>query len=83
MRKDEGTENLVPVVIVPSTFTGGPRYVRERTQGAFCYVRKYSRLDLLIMFTTNPKWKEILRELDRCYSSHDRHDLVARVLYLN
>ena len=60
LRNDEGIENLDRLVILPSSFTGGPRYMQERTQDDFCYVREYSRHDLFIPFTTNPTWKEIL-----------------------
>ena len=56
--------------------------MHERTQDAFCYIHKYSRPDLFIMFTTNPKWKEIVQELHQGFSAQDRHDLVARVFHL-
>jgi hypothetical protein len=47
------------MVILPSTFTGGPRYMHERTQDAMTYVRHYGRPDLFITFTCNPCWDEI------------------------
>ena len=59
LREDGNTENLGQLVILPSTFTGSPRYMHERTQDAFCYVRKYGRPDLFLTMTTNPKWNEI------------------------
>jgi hypothetical protein len=31
------------MVILPSTYTGGPRYMHERTQDAMTYVRHYGR----------------------------------------
>ena len=34
------------------------------------------------MFTTNPKWKEIVHKLDQGFSAQDRHDLVAHVFHL-
>ncbi|KAL0860054.1 hypothetical protein ABMA27_010369 [Loxostege sticticalis] len=35
MQQDTNTENLERLVILPSSFTGGPRYMHERTQDAF------------------------------------------------
>ncbi|GBP42624.1 ATP-dependent DNA helicase pif1 [Eumeta japonica] len=63
MQQDNNVENVGRLVILPSSFIGGPRYMHERTQDAFCYVRKYGRPDLFITFTTNPKWNEISQEL--------------------
>ncbi|XP_067930639.1 uncharacterized protein [Watersipora subatra] len=51
------------MVILPSSFTGGPRYMHERTQDAMTYVRNYGRPDLFITFTCNSKWDEISNEL--------------------
>ncbi|CAK1599932.1 unnamed protein product [Parnassius mnemosyne] len=56
--------------------------MHERTQDAFCYVRKYGRPDLFITVTTNPKWDEITRELIEGQAPHDRHDIIARVFHL-
>ena len=56
--------------------------MHERTQDAFCYVRKYLRPDLFITSTTNPKWREIVQELHQGFSAQDRHDLVAHVFHL-
>ncbi|GFV11083.1 hypothetical protein TNCV_2718271 [Trichonephila clavipes] len=63
INRNENVEDLGQLVILPSSFTGGPRYMHQRTQDAFCYVRKYGRPDLFITFTTNPKWDEITNEL--------------------
>ncbi|XP_044741944.1 uncharacterized protein LOC123302915 [Chrysoperla carnea] len=67
------------MVVLPSSFTGGPRYMHERTQDAMTYVRHYGRPDLFITFTCNPKWPEITELLRQGQKSHDRHDIVARV----
>ncbi|GFV98002.1 hypothetical protein TNCV_4447631 [Trichonephila clavipes] len=79
INQNESVEDLRQLVILPSSFTGGPRYMRQRTQDTFCYVRKYGRPDLFITFTTNPKWDEITNELFTGQSASDRHDVVARV----
>jgi hypothetical protein len=46
---------LGQMVILPSTFTGGLRYMHERTQDAMTYVRHYGRPDFFITFTCNPR----------------------------
>ncbi|XP_076298040.1 uncharacterized protein LOC143217539 [Lasioglossum baleicum] len=56
--------------------------MHQRTQDAFCYVRKYGRPDLFITFTTNPRWGEIVRELLPGQGPQDRHDVVSRVFNL-
>ncbi|XP_067930983.1 uncharacterized protein [Watersipora subatra] len=80
---DRNANQLSNVVILPSSFTGGPRYMHECTQDAMTYVRHYGRPDLFITFTCNSKWDEISNELLPCQQSYDRHDVVARVFHLN
>ena len=70
------------VTILPSTFTGGPRYMHEKTQDAMCYVRNFGRPDLFVTFTCNPNWEEIKQELFPGQAAPDRHDVVARVFKL-
>ena len=78
------------LVILPSTFTGSPRYMHERTQDGMKYVQKFGRPDLFVTFTCNQKWKEIQENLIPGQSESDefcnvgqnaqvRHDIVARV----
>ncbi|CAH2100128.1 unnamed protein product [Euphydryas editha] len=38
MQQDNDMVNMGRLVILPSSFTGGPRYMHERTQDAFCYI---------------------------------------------
>ena len=71
--------DLGQAVILPSSFTGGPRYMHEKTQDAMTYVRHYGRPDLFITFTCNPSWVELMQELLPNQAARDRHDLVARV----
>ncbi|KAL0830677.1 hypothetical protein ABMA28_002814 [Loxostege sticticalis] len=82
IQRDSNADDVGRMVILPSTFTGGPRYMHERTQDAFCYVRKFGGADLFITFTTNPKWPEIVNELLPDQVPSDRHDLVSRVFHL-
>ena len=78
-----GTQTILPTTtILPSNFTGGPRYMHQKTQDAMVYVRNYGRPHLFITFTTNPKWPEILSELFPGQSPEDRNDSVAPVFHL-
>ncbi|GBP56607.1 hypothetical protein EVAR_80371_1 [Eumeta japonica] len=53
--------NIGQHVILPSSFTGSPRFMNEKSQDAMTYVRKFGRPDLFITFTCNPEWPEIKR----------------------
>lgn len=76
-RTDGQLTELGTMVVLPSSFTGGPRYMHERTQDAMTYVRHFGRPDLFITLTCNPKWPEIVELLKEGQKSHDRHDIVA------
>ncbi|GBM05590.1 hypothetical protein AVEN_94849-1 [Araneus ventricosus] len=76
INSDGNINELGKPTILPSSFTGGPRYMHERTQDAMTYVRNFGRPDLFITFTCNPQWKEITDELMARQNSHDRHDLI-------
>ncbi|XP_071565387.1 uncharacterized protein [Temnothorax nylanderi] len=81
-KQDADVAQLGQMVVLPSSFTGGPRYMHERTQDAMTYVRYHGRPDLFITFTCNPKWKDITDVLLSGQKSHDRHDIIARVFHL-
>ncbi|XP_077264817.1 uncharacterized protein LOC143898893 [Temnothorax americanus] len=81
-RQDADVSQLGKMVVLPSSFTGGPRYMHERTQDAMTYVRYHGRPDLFITFTCNPKWKDITDALLPGQKTHDRHDIIARVFHL-
>ncbi|GFQ85636.1 ATP-dependent DNA helicase [Trichonephila clavata] len=76
---DGQLSELGKMVVLPSSFTGGSRYMHERTQDAMIYVRHFGRPDLFITFTCKPKWPEIVDLLNEGQKSHDRHDIIARV----
>ncbi|XP_072090624.1 uncharacterized protein [Arachis hypogaea] len=48
-------------IILPATFTGGPRYMIQNYQDAMAICRCIGYLDLFITFTCNPQWDEIQR----------------------
>src|SRR5277367_5278029 len=69
-------------VILPSSFEGSPRNMRERCADAMSIFAKLGAPDLFITFTANPKWSEISDNLHLGEQVSDRPDLVARVFRL-
>ena len=77
-----GADNIGRLCILPSSFTGSPRYMHERTQDAMTYVRAYGRPDLFITFTCNPTWPEVKEHLIKPQQPAHRNDLTARIFRL-
>jgi hypothetical protein len=77
-------QGLAPgrAVILPSTFQGSPRNMAQNYQDAMAIVRKYGKPDYFITMTCNPKWSEIIDNLEIGQSAEFRPDLVARVFKL-
>ncbi|XP_063942080.1 uncharacterized protein LOC108218842 isoform X3 [Daucus carota subsp. sativus] len=68
-------------VILPSSFTGGYRYMQQNFQDSLAVCKEYGHPDLFITFTCNPKWDEI-SEAVKSSGAQDasvRPDIVARV----
>ena len=67
------------VVILPSSYVGSPRAVKQNFEGAMAFIKKYGKLDLFITFTSNPKWRETVENLNPGENAIDRPGLVCRV----
>lgn len=70
------------IVILPSSFYGSPRNMRERYHDAMAIVRAKGAPDLFVTITCNPHWDEIVGNLFEGQSPNDRPDLIARVFCL-
>lgn len=79
--ENQGREAL-PSIILPSSFTGSARYMRQLTQDAMTIFSRFGKPDLFITFTCNPKWPEIVDNLRYGQQPHDRPDLTSRVFNL-
>ncbi|KAL3627784.1 hypothetical protein CASFOL_029147 [Castilleja foliolosa] len=68
-------------VLLPSSFTGGPRYMYKHYQDALAICRVYGNPQYFITFTCNVKWPEISRHVERigATAAQDRPDIIARV----
>jgi hypothetical protein len=67
--------------VLPSSFTGGPRYMVQNYQDAMAICRTFGNPDIFITFTANPKWPEIQYMLQQIpgQSVDDRPDIKTRV----
>lgn len=70
--------------ILPSSFTGGRRYMVENFQDAVAISRVFGPPDLFTTFTCNPKWGEIAEALssEPGQMPSDRADLPVRVYHM-
>lgn len=68
-------------IILPASFTGGPRYLYQNYQDSIAICRKYGCPDLFVTFTSNPAWPEVREALARIpgQKPSDRADIVNRV----
>jgi len=67
-------------LLIPASFTGGPRYMVQSYYDAMAICKHYGFPDHFITFTCNPKWPEITRYCDnRGLNPEDRPDIIARI----
>ncbi|XP_019153444.1 PREDICTED: uncharacterized protein LOC109149907 [Ipomoea nil] len=67
-------------IILPSSFTGGARYMVQNYQDAMAICRWIGYPSLFITFTCNPNWPEIERFLQPIkLKAEDRPDIISRV----
>ena len=69
-------------LILPASFTGGPRYCQEMFQNAQAMVRVLGKPSYFLTMTCNPVWPEIKAALPLSQQAHDRPDLECRVFKL-
>ncbi|XP_076908678.1 uncharacterized protein LOC143565661 [Bidens hawaiensis] len=67
-------------VILPSSFTGGARYMMQNYLDAMCLCRWFGYPDFFITITCNPNWPKVKRFLkDTTLKSKDRPDILCRL----
>ena len=69
-------------VILPLSFTGGPRYQHQLYQDAMGIVCHFGKPDFFVTFTCNPRWQEITDALLPGQTPGNFQDIVARVFKL-
>ncbi|XVF80283.1 hypothetical protein PTKIN_Ptkin15bG0058200 [Pterospermum kingtungense] len=80
-RGDRDADTIGKRIILPATFTAGPRYLMQNYQDAMAICRKFGYSDLFITFTCNAKWPEILEGLKMIegQKAQDRPDIISQV----
>ncbi|GJX30355.1 ATP-dependent DNA helicase PIF1-like protein [Tanacetum coccineum] len=83
-RGDTNAAGLGKRIVLPGTFTGGPRYMMQNYLDAMAICRPYGNPYLFITFTSNLKWQEISEMLAyvRGQKPHDRPEVGTRVFKL-
>ncbi len=71
----------VGMVYLPSSYTGGPRYMMLQYQNAMAVVARRGKPSFFTTITCNPKWKEIQDNLLPGQYASDRPDLCNRVFH--
>ena len=67
-------------IILPSSFTGGPRYMFNNCKDAFAICKYAGYPSFFITITCNPEWREIKRFVSkRGLKAEDRPDILCRV----
>jgi hypothetical protein len=79
---DLNLHDLGQRVVLPSSYTGGPRYMYQCYQDGLALARYFKKIDIFMTVTCNPKWPEIEREVLPGQTAADRPDLVARVFHM-
>jgi hypothetical protein len=82
IRQDVSAGDLGRRFILPSSFTGGDRFMQQLFQDSMAIVRYFGKPTFFITFTANPRWPEIDRELRNGLQPTDRPDIIARVFCL-
>ncbi|KAL3637308.1 hypothetical protein CASFOL_019607 [Castilleja foliolosa] len=80
-RGDNNASDIGKRVLLPSSFTGGPRYMYKHYQDALAICRVHGNPQYFITFTCNVKWPEICRHLQNIggAQAQNRPDIIARV----
>jgi hypothetical protein len=79
MISGDSTTNIGQRIILPSSFTGGPRQMHQLYQDGMAIVRVFGKPDLFITITCNPNWPEIKNALLPGQTAQDRPELISRV----
>lgn len=68
--------------VLPSSFIGGPRFMKENYHDAMTIARNLGKGDLFITITANTHWREIRENMPAFLDESSRPDLIVRVFKL-
>ena len=67
-------------IVLPSSFTGGTRYLMQNYQDAMAICKWAGFPDIFLTFTCNPKWPEFMRYTEaHALKLEDRPDVAVRI----
>ena len=69
-------------IILPPSFSGSPRELRQCYLDAMAIVQRFGKPDLFVTMTANPSWPEIQQNLRPGETAANRPELTSRVLRL-
>nr|CAH0113273.1 unnamed protein product [Daphnia galeata] len=81
-RAERQNTQVGTVYILPSSFIGSPRAMKQSYQDAMAICGKFGKPTFFLTFTCNPKWREITANIPNYLTASDRPDIVSRVFYL-
>lgn len=81
LRGDTTPASVGKRIVLPSSFTGGPRYMAQNFQDAMAICKWYGNPDFFLTFTASPNWPEVKAMLNLIpgQKPEDRPDVVTRV----
>ena len=80
--KSDGLGKVGKKVVLPSSFTGGDRYMHQQYLDSIALYQRFGRPRFFNTVTTHPNWIEIQENLVNGESPLDRQDLISRVFKL-
>ena len=66
-------------IVLPSSYTGGDRYIQQRFQNSMAITRRLQKPALFITFTANPRWPKICEQLFPGQNADSRPDITSQV----
>jgi hypothetical protein len=81
-RAERANLEVGSMFILPSSFIGSPRAMKQNYPDAMAICGKFGKPTLFVTFTCNPKWREIVANIPNYLTAFDRPDMVARVFHL-
>ena len=80
--RDVNLEDIGQRFILPSSYTGGPRYMKQCLQDSSALARYYRQIDLFITVTCNPNCSEITCECDSHLSHQGRYSKTVSINFV-
>jgi len=81
-RAERENVEVSSIYILPSSFIGIRRAMKQNYQDAMAICAKFGKPTLFLTFTYNPKWREITANTPNYHSASDHPDMITRVFHL-